>query len=46
MPKAYLPPAPIGKKYVFQKWKYCPWTGQQLNAKTFGYSAWPILVDA
>jgi len=45
MQNATLPPAPIGKKYVFREWKYCPWTGQKLYAKAFGFNAWPILVD-
>ena len=45
MAKRKFPPAPPGKRYVFRPWKRGP-DGKILYASTYGFKAWPILVDA
>lgn len=37
---------PEGMKLIFRRWRKCPKSGQWLDAKHYGYRAWPILVPA
>jgi len=37
---------PDGMKLIFRRFRTCPKTGKQLDARTFGIKAWPILVSA
>jgi hypothetical protein len=36
---------PPGKKLIFRPWRIDPVTGERLWARSYGYKAWPILVD-
>jgi len=46
-PTVYDPqtPLPPGKKLIFRAWRIDPVTGERLYAKSYGYKAWPLVVD-
>lgn len=35
---------PDGMKLIFRRWRKCQKSGQWLDARQYGYKAWPILV--